>query len=133
MPRRRTPRVSPSAAADAHFARLLSAGLQGARHGAGYHWKNVLATAHAVTSGRTVRRERLLRRVALFRGKLPLDTRQGLPHALPPEEVLRCIAVQTLSQWDRKKHRDVIQRVADTAEHDLVASIARDALRPRTR
>jgi hypothetical protein len=89
----------------------------------------VLAIAQELTSGRSATREALMRRVALFQGRFAIDPTHGMPHAMPPEDIMRCIAVDALGTWDARKHRDVIRHVADTAERQMVAEIARAALR----
>ena len=111
--------------AEGHLRRLL-AGTHPPRR---YQWPHVLAIAQVVTADRSAVREGLLRRAALFQGTYRLDPSHGMPHAMPPEDVLRCIAVDALGKWDARKHRDVIQHVARTAEREMVAEIARAALR----
>jgi hypothetical protein len=120
---RRTQSSDAPLTAEAHLRRLLS-GSQSRT----YQWHHVLAIAEAVTAKRTSRRETLLRRAALYEGTFRLDPSHGMPHAMPPEDVLRCIAVQALGKWDPRKHRDVILRVADVAEREMVAEIAWAAL-----
>ena len=44
---------------------------------------------------------------------------------MPPEDLLRRVAIQQLARWDRKRHRDVIRRVAEIAETDSVRKLAR--------
>jgi hypothetical protein len=73
--------------------------------------------------------ELLLRRVLTdFRARLALDESGGLTHAMPPEDPLRSIAVQTLAAWDLPRHRDVILLHADPAHRDILATIARRSL-----
>ena len=121
---RRTQSSDAPLTAEAHLQRLLS-GSQSSRT---YQWHHVLAIAAAVTAKRTSRRETLLRRAALYQGTFRLDPSHGMPHAMPPEDVLRCIAVQALGKWDPRQHRYVSRLVADTAEREMVAEIARAAL-----
>lgn len=120
------PRLSSRAprTPEAHLRRLLD----GKSRGAAYHWHHVLAIAEAITAERSPERERLLCRVALFNGRFHLDATHGLSHAMPPEDVFRCIAVVALGRWNRRKHRTVIRRVRDNAEREAVIETARSAL-----
>ncbi len=94
-----------------------------------YHWHHVLGVLDVVAGAHTTRHATLLRRVARYRGTLQIDHRYGISHAMPPEEVLRCIAVRALGRWDRHKHAAVIREVADSAEYAIVAQVACEALR----
>jgi hypothetical protein len=114
--------------AEEHLRRLL-AGTPASRR---YQWHHVLSVMRVVTSERSAVREALLRRVALNLGRLQLDPHHGMAHAMPPEDVLRCIAVDTLAAWGRRRHRDVFRRVLGAAEREIVMEVARAALR-RTR
>jgi hypothetical protein len=89
------------------------------------HWKHVHAILHAVTLDESEESHLLLRDVAVFEGTLDLDPRHGMPHSMPPEEMLRSVAVQTLGRWDRHRHRDVIGHVAAHAGTDHLVAIAR--------
>ncbi|HET9065538.1 MAG TPA: hypothetical protein VFN22_06960 [Gemmatimonadales bacterium] len=117
--------TSTDSAAVHHLERLL-----GGDHPTGhYHWHHVLAAVEIVTATKSARHAALLRRIARFDGRLALDHRHGISHAMPPEEVLRAIAIRTLAAWDGTKHATLIRQVRDHADHDLVALVARDALR----
>lgn len=94
-----------------------------------YHWHHVLRVMEVVCGERTTAHANILRRVATFDGQLKLDSSHGLSHALPPEAMLRMLAVQTLGKWDRARHRDVIRHVALHTDHDVVAHVAREALK----
>ena len=94
-----------------------------------YHWHHVLRIMEVVCSEPRAEHVRLLYRVARFDGTLRLDPGHGLSHALPPEEMLRMLAVQALRAWHRTRHRDVIRHVAAATEHDLVAQVALHALK----
>jgi hypothetical protein len=44
---------------------------------------------------------------------------------MSPEDFLRMVAVQTLGDWDRVRHRDAIRRAAVLADHEQVVAHAR--------
>lgn len=71
----------------------------------------------------------VLRSVLEFRGHIALAEGSELPHAMPPEEMLKAHVVQALARADLEKHREAIQRVADSPESsERLASIARGVL-----
>jgi hypothetical protein len=79
--------------------------------------------------GMSAESEALLRDVIAFKGRIALAEGSELPHAMPPEEMLKAHAVQALARADLEKHRDAIQRVADAPESsERLAGIARMSL-----
>jgi hypothetical protein len=108
-----------------HLDKLLR-GEHPANH---YHWHHVLRVMEVVCGEETTSHVQVLRRVATFDGALRVHPSHGLSHALPPEEMLRMLAIQTLRGWHRTQHRDVIRHVAETSQHDVVAHVARHALK----
>jgi hypothetical protein len=105
----RTPR-----AAHEHLGLMLD----GTHPAGAYHWHHVLAALDVVTAERTPAHERVLRRAATFTGKLRLDERAGMPHSMPPEEIVRRIAVRRLEDWGPRRHAAVIRRARAVAEHE---------------
>ncbi len=125
MSTNRKRRAPAPRAAHEHLHRLLDG-----HHAPGeYHWQHVLAILHTVTGERTPAHERVLRRAAVHEGTLRLDPRAGLPHALPPEEMVRCVAVRQLAKWDREGHARAIRRAAAVADHERAVHEAAAALR----
>lgn len=112
-----------------HLERMLAAPVPPPGPGEpAYHWHHVLGALHAVCAEPSPESVEVLRRVAVFEGRYRLDEEAGLPHAMSPEDLLRSLAVQTLAQWDRERHRDVIARAAELSDSEHVAAIARSAL-----
>lgn len=107
----------PPRAAHEHLHRLLD----GTHPPRAYHWHHVLAMVHEVSATRTPAHERVLRRAAEHDGRFELDPRSGMPHAMPPEEMVRCLAVRQLARWDRQKHAAVIRRAVARSDHERVA------------
>lgn len=93
-----------------------------------YHWHHVLGMLHAVAAEPGERSEAVLRRAAGFAGTAGLDSGAGLPHAMSPEDLIRAFAVQTLGEWDRERHRDVIVRAEELAECEQVRALVRSYL-----
>jgi hypothetical protein len=125
----RTPPTTPrQLAPHQHLDRVLT----GEYPPGHYKWHHVLGVLHAVTSTRTARHEAVLRRVARHTRGLDIEHEHGSCHAMPPEELLRCIAVRTLADWDHEGHESVIREVAGQQHHDIAAQVARDVLRRRS-
>ena len=111
----------PPRRAHEHLHRLLD----GTHPPGAYHWHHLLAIVHEVAGERTPAHERALRRAALFEGRFSLDPRAGLPHSMPPEEMVRSLAVRQLASWDRRKHAAVIRQAVELADHERTGQAAR--------
>jgi uncharacterized protein (DUF2384 family) len=102
----------------------------------GVHWHRLMAAMRevaggaAATGGLPEESVALLRSVMEFRGHIALSAGSELPHSMPPEEMLRAHAVQALGRADLERHRDAIQRVAESPDSsERLAEIARGVLR----
>jgi len=93
-----------------------------------YYWEDVRAAIHHVATTRVPESERVLRRLLTADFTVRLARASGAPHALAPEDMLRSVAIQALGTWNRRRHRDVIARVARTSHSDLLVAIARSHL-----
>ncbi|HSE27195.1 MAG TPA: hypothetical protein VLA95_03135 [Gemmatimonadales bacterium] len=100
------------------------------------HWQRLMAAMREVAGGAAVAGElpeesvAVLHSVLEFRGRVAVAEGSELPHAMPPEEMLRAHAVQALARADLERHRAAIQRVADAPESsERLAEIARWVLR----
>jgi aminoglycoside/choline kinase family phosphotransferase len=92
-------------------------------------WTGILAAMNSVTAERTDETETLLRKLLTdFDRRLLLDPSAGASHAMPPEDLLRAIAIQALGSWDLARHRDVILPHADPKRNDILGTIARKVL-----
>ena len=85
-----------------------------------------MALMHAVVLEQCPESEAVLREVALYDGRLQLDSSEGLPHAMSPEDALRALAVQVLAAWNPRRHRAVIRAVHRSARNDVVRKIAEE-------
>jgi hypothetical protein len=113
------------ALAHEHLERMLSGLAQGGRP---YGWQHMLGALQVVCGERSSESEAVLRKAAIYEGRCRLDEAAGLPHSMSPEDLLRSMALQTLGEWDRDRHRDVIARAAELADSDHVVVIARQYL-----
>lgn len=105
-----------------HLRRLLAGeNAQGVR----YRWHHALGLMHALSSDPSDETGQLLVEVALFEGRLALDETAGMPHSMPPEELLRALAIQLLARRDRAAHQRLFRRLARTVRSDRLAELAR--------
>lgn len=101
----------------------------------GVHWHRLMAamremTASAAAGELPEESVGVLHSVLEFRGRVVIAEGSELPHAMPPEEMLRAHAVQALARADLERHRAAIQRVADAPDSsERLAGIARWVLR----
>ena len=93
-----------------------------------YDWEEVRAAIHHVAATRVPESEDVLRRLLTTDFTVRLSEKSSAPHALSPEDMLRSVAIQALGTWNRRRHRDVIARVARTSHSDLLVAIARSHL-----
>jgi hypothetical protein len=118
-----------------HAHELVRAALRG--EGAeGVHWHRLMSAMREVAGGAEVagglpeESVAILHSVLEFRGRVVIAEGSELPHAMPPEEMLRAHAVQALGRADLERHRAAIQRVADAPDSsERLAEIARWVLR----
>src|SRR5262245_30938165 len=55
--------------------------------------------------------ERLLLEILHFNGRLRLSESSELPHSMPPEDMLKSLAVQALAKWTGLTHLTEMERV----------------------
>jgi hypothetical protein len=102
--------------------RRLLAG-KGHEHGE-FRWHHVLGLVMQVAAARSAESARLLGEIAEFEGRLVFDGRHGHPHAMPPADLLRIMAVQILAGWDRVRYRRTIRRAARVSQSHAARAIA---------
>ncbi|MGH7562647.1 MAG: hypothetical protein ACRENB_16695 [Gemmatimonadales bacterium] len=108
---------------------LLRRLLAGKGHADGeFHWHHVLRLMQEVRASRSADSDALLQEIAEYEGHLVFDGRHGHPHAMPPSDVLRTLAVQILAERNVKLHRKTIERAADIAQSHAARAIAREVL-----
>src|SRR5882724_6956051 len=69
--------------------------------------------------------ERLLLDVIHHHGRLRLTETAELPHSLPPDEMLKSLAVQSLARWTRLTYLSELLRLGLTASSPALQSTVR--------
>jgi hypothetical protein len=77
--------------------------------------------------------EKALVGVLRFKGRLRLAPSCELPHSMPPEEMLKSLALQALGKWTGVAYLPEMQQVAATTSSPVLAGIAKAVIREATR
>jgi hypothetical protein len=94
-----------------------------------YRWEQLLSAMRSLISGPPIPEvERLLVALLRFDGEIRLHPDSELPHSMPPEEMLKSLALQTLARWAGLTYLREMQRVQATAASPVLAGIARTVI-----
>lgn len=98
-----------------------------------YRWEDLLNAVESVFAGPfDWEAERAMLAILRFDGRLRLSESSELPHSMPPEDMLKSLAVQWLGKETGLTHLLEMQRVASTSASPALASIVRATLRDIT-
>ncbi len=113
----------------------MSSGFQSVRRAisgapaGGYRWEELLADLWpALSSPLTAEAERLLLEILRFAGRLQIDLSSEMPHSMPPEDMLKSLAIQALARWTGLAHLHEMQRVQLTTQSSSLASLVGDVI-----
>src|ERR1700730_9628008 len=92
-------------------------------------WGELMADLWPVISAPlTWEGERLLLDVIRCEGLLRLAVSSELPHSMPPEDMLKSLAIQALARWTGLAHLHEMQRVQLTTRSSSLASLVGDVI-----
>jgi hypothetical protein len=92
-------------------------------------WTDImLELLPAISSPLTSETERFLVGVLRFQGRLRLTVSSDLPHSMPPENMLKSLAVQALARWTGLAYLHEMRRVQLTTPSPSLASLVRDVI-----
>jgi hypothetical protein len=95
-----------------------------------YQWENILAAMEIVLAEPfTPRTEKLMLAILRFGGELRLLESSEFPHSMPPEDMLKALAVRWLEKETHLTHLPDLQRVEVTTQTPALASVVRAAIR----
>jgi hypothetical protein len=95
-----------------------------------YRWQDLVGAMQAVISAPPdPEAERTLLAVLRFKGTIHLGEGSEGPHSMPPEDMLKSIAIQALARWTGPAHLEEMRRVEATTPSSALRSIVRDAIR----
>ncbi len=107
----------------------LRRAIAGAAPARGYRWEELLADLWpALSSPVTADGERLLLEILRFAGRLQIDLSSEMPHSMPPEDMLKSLAVQALARWTGLAHLYELRRVQLTTQSSSLASLVGDVI-----
>jgi hypothetical protein len=88
-------------------------------------WATVRAALHAVAARQNRESETVLRLLLNRDYHIPLSAGSDGPHAMSPEDMVRCHAMQVLARWDLRRHRTAIRRAAAGSRSPVLVELAR--------
>src|SRR5579864_3403576 len=92
-------------------------------------WGELMADLWPVISAPlTWEGERLLLDVIRFEGRLRLAVSSEMPHSMPPEEMLKSLAIQALGRWTGLAYLHEMKRVQMTTPSSSLASLVGDVI-----
>src|SRR5260221_11572620 len=91
----------------------------------GFDWHHIMDALREIAADHSPESEKGLRAILEFDGKVSLSPNSATSHAMAPEDMMRSIAIQSLAQWDKKKHRAAIARVSKKTSSHFLAAIAK--------
>ncbi len=91
-------------------------------------WDVMLELLPAISSPLTSQAERLLLGIVRFEGRLRLNVSSDMPHSMPPEDMLKSLAIQALARWTGLAHPLDMERVQATTQSSSLSSLVRDVI-----
>lgn len=94
-----------------------------------YQWEDLMMELWPlISSPLTPEAERLLLDVVHFDGRLRLVVSCDMPHSMPPEEMLKSLAVQALARWTGLDYLHEMLKVQMTTPSSSLASLIGDVI-----
>jgi hypothetical protein len=90
-----------------------------------YRWRDLVGAMQAVISAPPdPEAERTLLAVLRFEGMIHLGEGSEGPHSMPPEDMLKSLAIQAIARFTGATHLDEMRRVEATTSSSALRSIA---------
>jgi hypothetical protein len=92
-------------------------------------WSDLMAELFpAISRPLTWEAEGLLLGVLRFERRLRLTVSSDLPHSMPPEDMLKSLAIQALGRWTGLAYLQEMERVQATTQSSSLSSLVRDVI-----
>ncbi len=92
-------------------------------------WSDImLELLPAISSPPTSETERVLLGIVRFEGRLRLTVSSDMPHSMPPEDMLKSLAIQALARWTGLAYLHEMQRIQLTTPSSSLSSLVRDVI-----
>ena len=89
-----------------------------------FEWSDLLHAMHEVVASRpSWQAEAVLLRILRMEGPILLKSTSPTPHAMPPHEMLKSLAIQFLGKWTGLAYVQEMERVGSTADSSILTSI----------
>jgi hypothetical protein len=97
--------------------------------GAQVRWEEIMAEMWpALSSPLSWGGERVLFEVIRFEGQLAIDLTSEIPHSMPPEDMLKALAIQALGRWTGLAYLQEMERVQATTQSSALSSLVQDVI-----
>jgi hypothetical protein len=90
-----------------------------------FMWQEIVTAMADITKTQTEEAEELLVNILEFEGAIRLAPESDIPHAMSPRDMLKSLAIQSLSRWTGRKHIRAFERVYVTTKSPILAGTAK--------
>jgi hypothetical protein len=90
-----------------------------------FMWQEIVAAMADITKTQTEEAEELLVKILESEGAIQLAPESDIPHAMSPKDMLKSLAIQSLSKWTGRKHIRAFERVYVTTKSPILAGTAK--------
>jgi hypothetical protein len=109
--------------------RNLRAAMAARETGQGPLWSDLTAELFpAISRPLAWETEELLLEILRLEGRLHLTVSWDLPHSMPPEDMLKSLAIQALGKWTGLAYLQEMERVQVTTQSSSLSSLVRDVI-----
>jgi hypothetical protein len=88
-------------------------------------WQEIVTAMVDITKTQTKEAEEILVNLLEFDGQIRLAPQSDIPGLMSPEDILKSLAIQFLSEWTGRKHLMAFEKLAGTTESITLAEIAK--------
>lgn len=88
-------------------------------------WQEIIAAIVSITETKTNEAEDILIDLIKFDGEIRLSSMSDIPGAMSPEDMLKSLAIETLSEWTGRKHIKAFESVYATTKSPVLAGVAK--------
>jgi len=88
-------------------------------------WQEIVGAITGITKTRTKEVEDILVKLIEFEGKIRLSPDSDIPGVMSPEDTLKSLAIQTLSEWTGRKHLKTFKKICAKTESPILSQIAK--------
>lgn len=88
-------------------------------------WQDIGTSLSKISTIHTKETEEILVSLLEFEGELKLASKSDIPGLMSPEDMLKSIAIQSLTKWTGQKYLSTIKKIYKSTQSAALAEIAR--------